>query len=135
MRAYLVFVLMLFVVSCGKTYDVYEPNGMGLVMEKMYDNLVQTRLNIQEGKPVGVFQAEDSLIFSEELTDKNINREKFNAFAQILIGNELKLYDAAELDKVKQHNQVVQSCLNCHHSIGCTGPIPKIEKLSIETGE
>lgn len=123
----------IFLFSCQKKskYQLDPKSEMAQRMLDMHDDLKQIQEKIKEGKDLGNYPQKYQDFASLEMTQENMRKDGFEAYAMALLESEKLLYatDSPEEQK-KAYQQVVNNCLACHQAVACTGPIPKIKKLA-----
>lgn len=133
MRFLLVLGFTLFFSACQEKKSKYfldEKSEMAQLMLDMHTQLDEAQIKIKNGETLGSYPEEFDKIIDAEMTDESMRTESWENFANALIESEKALYNAAPEEQEQAYKNVVNSCLACHTSVGCSGPIPKIKKLS-----
>ena len=133
MRILLVLGFTLFFTACQEKKSKYvleEKSEMAQLMLDMHANLDEVQMKIKNGEALGSYPEEFDKVIDAEMTDESMRSESWENFANALIESEKALYKAAPEAQEQAYKNVVNSCLACHTSVGCSGPIPKIKKLS-----
>lgn len=134
----------LFLCSCGsktekqenskksdKTYVMYKPSEMALLMQEFYAYNETLRQQILEGKPLSAMPEEFKAIHTAEMTDTSGRTDVFDAYAPSYLLMQQDVIDSSNSVNVKQKfNNTINVCLACHKT-ECVGPIPRIKKLLI----
>lgn len=149
LKSILAFVCILLLVSCGDKFqtnltetnketesafnNLYQPSEMALLMEDMYNFYKENKDLVIDKKPLGDVPDYFDEIYTAEFTDGFEHNELFRIYSDVFIKNVKLLHNSNTEDKTQLYNDVVNSCVACHKSdIGCTGPIPRIQKLLIQ---
>ncbi|HUH34262.1 MAG TPA: hypothetical protein VL022_00365 [Moheibacter sp.] len=115
-------------VNTSQFEAVYELSEMALLMEDMYETLKEEREldnNANMAYPVR-FNA----IHTAEMTEDFERNEEFSTWAKVFLSMTEKYYSAKNTEN---YNAMINACIACHQSsVGCFGPIGRIEKLLIQ---
>ncbi|MDG4945446.1 hypothetical protein NMK71_03385 [Weeksellaceae bacterium KMM 9713] len=133
MRILLSLSFILLISSCQEKKSKYvldEKSEMAQLMLYMHASLDEVQLKIKNGENLGDYPEEFDKVIDAEMTDESMRSGSWESFANALIESEKALYNAAPEEQEQAYKNVVNSCLACHTSVGCSGPIPKIKKLS-----
>ena len=133
MRILLSLSFIFLITSCHEKKSKYvldEKSEMAQLMLDMHASLDEVQLKIKNGENLGDYPEEFDKVIDAQMTDESMRSESWESFANALIESEKALYNAAPEEQEKAYKNVVNSCLACHTSVGCSGPIPKIKKLS-----
>lgn len=133
MRILLSLSFIFLITSCHEKKSKYvldEKSEMAQLMLDMHASLDEVQLKIKNGENLGDYPKEFDKVIDAEMTDESMRSESWESFAITLIESEKALYNAAPEEQEQAYKNVVNSCLACHTSVGCSGPIPKIKKLS-----
>ena len=131
MKIILCLFLVLFLVSCEKKnkFAIEEKSEMAQLMLAMHSEMVAVQVKIKAGEDLGKYPEKFDNVVSAPMTDESMREESWESYAQTLIAAEKSLYQAKPEEQQQAYKDVVSSCLACHTSVGCAGPIPKIKKL------
>ncbi|MDG4950526.1 hypothetical protein NLM59_06295 [Weeksellaceae bacterium KMM 9724] len=133
MRILLSLSFILLISSCQEKKSKYvldEKSEMAQLMLDMHASLDEVQLKIKNGENIGDYPEEFDKVIDAEMTDESMRSDSWESFANALIESERALYNAAPEEQEQAYKNVVNSCLACHTNVGCSGPIPKIKKLS-----
>lgn len=133
MRILLSLSFIFLITSCHEKKSKYvldEKSEMAQLMLDMHASLDEVQLKIKNGENLGDYPKEFDKVIDAEMTDESMRSESWESFAITLIESEKALYNAVPEEQEQAYKNVVNSCLACHTSVGCSGPIPKIKKLS-----
>ena len=114
--------------------EIVNPNGdseLALLMRSMFDESMEAKKLIQEGKPVPDFSEQFVAIHTAKETDPNVRTEEFRNLSEFFLRQVAVLENAGPEERVAAHNNMVASCLACHAEY-CPGPMVKIKKLRIK---
>lgn len=115
--------------------NLYEQSEMAVVMVDMYEFLEENRKRILASEPMEELPEFFDKLHTAEMGE-DYNRDAiFKGYSDTFITNVTLLHSSENTDKVKLFNNTVNSCVACHTSgASCMGPIPRINKLLIKTG-
>ncbi|OMP30370.1 hypothetical protein [Mangrovimonas sp. DI 80] len=144
MRRIAILLLLAVFCSCGQQpkeamvetevpvkYDMYVPSEMANLMNEMYNYKAELKQDILSGTMPTEFPNQFLKIHSAELSDFKDRTEAFEAMSKAFIEAEQRLYDSTSTQSLEtRFNATVNLCISCHN-MGCTGPIPRIQKLLI----
>lgn len=145
MRNLSIAILLLAIYSCNSVPEkkplpkvakeelvMYKYSDMALLMEQMFTENENLKAKVEAGEELGVFNEEYLKIHTAELTDPDDRNDTFESFSTALLKNQEAIYSAEDSEKSKiNFNRMVQTCIACHETT-CTGPIPRIKKLTIK---
>lgn len=144
----IVFVLMLilpvlFTTACKQKQETSDeescaplnPNGdseLALLMRKMAKLNEDNAVALREGKELVPYDGSfEKVIYTADRSMK-VEEEFFQGMAKSYITHLNKLYAAGpQDDKAALHNNVVQSCQDCHGQT-CRGPLKRIDKMLVK---
>jgi len=113
-----------------KKFKMYEMSEMAMLMEQMYAQNQQVRLQIINGDSIGKYPEFFNKIYSAKFTSANDNDDFFQENAKKYITTQQLIY--SESEKVKENfNKGVDACITCHQG-KCSGTISRIKKLYIK---
>ncbi|WP_053992163.1 hypothetical protein [Mangrovimonas sp. TPBH4] len=113
-------------------YDMYVPSEMANLMNEMYNYKAELKQGILSGETPSRFPEQILKIHTAELSDFKDRTEAFEAMSKAFIEAEQRLFDSTSTESLKtRFNATVNLCISCHN-MGCTGPIPRIQKLLIK---
>ncbi len=122
--------------SCSTVkISAINPNGdseLALLMRQLHvttDSLKQLIVN-KEGNISNEFIAELERAHQAIPTDPKVKTPEFTAYNDLIIIQAKAVQAATDENKIKEYNQLINSCINCHLRF-CPGPIEKIKKLNI----
>lgn len=111
-----------------KTLIMAETSEMTAVMLQMYSYNESLRGKIMKEDKIPPIPHFFERIFQAELTEGKERHDSFDEDAAHFLKQQQALISSEQ--RKKDFNKMVNSCIACH-SVSCTGPIPKIEKLLI----
>lgn len=113
--------------------DLYELSEMALLMEKMYDDLQNTKALILSNSEMELsFPEEFKKIHTAQMSEGFERNQEFFSFATVYL-EKTEQFFSENSNYVENFNQMVNSCIACHKSdSGCIGPINRISKLLIK---
>lgn len=130
MKNIFLLILSLFILSCSEKknkYAVDEKSEMAQLMVDMHANLLEVQEKIKANEKLEPKIHDE--ILTATFTAEHFDAEGFEGYAKSLIEAEKALYDENQTDKKTAYQNVVNSCVACHSTIACRGPLPKIKKL------
>tara|TARA_B100000678_G_scaffold291254_1_gene307172 strand:- start:962 stop:1450 length:489 start_codon:yes stop_codon:yes gene_type:complete len=122
--------------SGTKELKMYQESELALLMRTMYDNNMELRQEIMEGKIPENFPERFYTIHTATISN-GMSREKgpFEALADQYLNNMKAITRASSPREAKiAYNEMVMSCAGCHQ-IYCPGPLVKIRKMRIPLDE
>lgn len=112
-----------------------NPNGdseLALLMRSMTVYMETIRDSVQKEAPFPDCPTEfEALMVAKETEGMIKDRNHFNAYADQWLSDLNQVCTSTGGNRVKAYERLRSSCLNCHQSY-CQGPIPKIQRLSIQ---
>jgi len=115
----------------AKEMKMYKMSEMATLMEQMYVDNQRLKQRIKNGDTIGKFPNHFLQIHKAVMTDETDNDAFFKTQAALFIKSQELIYQ--DPANAKQHfNTGVDACVRCHEQ-KCSGPIPRIKKLYIET--
>lgn len=113
--------------------EIYELSEMATIMENMYDFLNENRELIIEGRSTLDIPDYFIEIHTAEMTEGFQRDTLLENHTESFLWNINRLENGENSDRIALFNNTITSCIACHKSeVGCTGPIPRIEKLLIK---
>lgn len=146
MMRFIILIGFAFLCSCGQEtkqeaivekevpikYDMYVPSEMANLMNEMYNYKAELKSDILSGTVPTEFPEQFLKIHTAELSDFKDRTEAFEAVSKAFIEAEQRLFDSTATQPLEtRFNTAVNLCISCHN-MGCTGPIPRIQKLLIK---
>lgn len=122
---------MIHLLSC--TEVVQNKSGdseLTLLMREMFDDGMNIKQQILEGKNPEIFDKAERLLSSHSTDPKTALSEDYKLFAQSYLASLEALREADSENINTQYEIVITSCMNCHQKL-CPGPMMKIKKLYI----
>lgn len=119
-----------------KELEMYETSELAALMRKMYEDNLELKKDIMEGKIPESFP-EDFYTIHTAIATKGMvsDTNTFNAMANTYLANMKKITEAETPEKAKiAYNEMIMTCASCHQ-IYCQGPLPKIRKMTIKLDE
>ncbi len=122
--------------SAVKEYDLKQESELSMLMQKMYEDNLELKAQIEEGIipesfPEDFYHIHDAVATKGMLKDRTI----FDGMAKSYMQSMENITKASDTRQAKlAYNQMVQSCASCH-SVYCQGPLPKIHKMRIKLDE
>ena len=111
----------------SKTFEMYTPTELALVMQKMYADQSRIKAAIFKDKSFGEYNSYIEKIKSAKMTEPSDNDSFYQNSADLYISSQKKLF--SETVNIKQNfNNGVSLCIQCHQQ-KCLGPISRIKKL------
>jgi cytochrome c553 len=133
MKIFIALTFILLIISCDNNnsskYVLEEKSQMAQLMLDMHSEMEEIQVKIKKGEDLGQYPSKYDEIVTAEMTDESMRDESWGAYANAVIEAKKNLYEAAPEEKEQAYQDVVNSCIACHTSVGCSGPIPKINKL------
>lgn len=115
-------------VNTSQFETVYELSEMALLMEDMYETLKKERE--LDNSSNTEFPVRFNAIHTAEMTEDFERNEEFSTWAKVFLSMTEKYYSAKNTEN---YNAMINACIACHQSsVGCFGPIGRIEKLLIQ---
>ncbi len=112
-----------------------NPNGdseLALLMRSMTTYMEVIKDSLQKEAPIPECPTEfEALMVAKETEGMIKDRNHFNAYADQWLSDLNQVCTSSGSNRVKAYERLRSSCLNCHQSY-CQGPIPKIQRLSIQ---
>lgn len=134
MRGTLLFLTLVFVISCKKEKKeeliMYQPSEMTELMQSIYEYNKLTKYRIEHDQELLEFPVEFKKIHTAKLTDPKEKDAEFDSLASIFIESQKGAYFLKGDSIKKSYNKSIKACIDCHQT-RCRGPLPKIEKLMI----
>lgn len=119
-----------------KKLEMYETSELAALMRKMYEDNLELKKEIIDGKIPESFP-EDFYAIHTAIATKGMvsDTATFNAMANTYLANMKKITEAETPEKAKiAYNEMIMTCATCHQ-IYCQGPLPKIRKMTIKLDE
>lgn len=112
-----------------------ESSELALLMRKMFDENMAMKQGILNGELPTSFPEEFLAIHSSNATEPEKITEAYHAMADAYLESVKNVVAADQEHSVTAFNNMVTSCINCHKTVACMGPIPKIKQLRIKPDE
>ncbi len=138
MKVLIALVSMIFLLSCSngdkKKFQMYELSPMAQLMETMYSDHESIKSKLQQGdQNIGTFPSNYLDIYTAKFTKESFNTPEFQTFAKAFIAADKALFTASDsVNRINAYNNAINSCINCHETVGCKGPLTRIRKLTIK---
>lgn len=132
MRLLIGFLGIFLILSCTQKKSKFvldEKSEMAQLMLDMHTTLDTLQVKIKNNEDLGDFPENYEHIIDAPMTDESMRDENWETYATALLESQKALYKAQPEEQEEAYKKVISSCLACHTTVGCSGPIPKIEKL------
>lgn len=114
-----------------KSLEMYEASELAALMRKMYEDNLDIRQEILDGKLPKSFPEDFKTIHTAQATDPEEINETFHALADQYLKNIAAIEKAEDPASAKiAYNEMIATCASCHQ-IYCQGPLAKIRKMRI----
>lgn len=119
----------------NRNHQSLNPNGdseLALLMRSMTTYMEVIKDSLQKEAPIPECPTEfGALMVAKETEGMIKDRNHFNAYADQWLSDLNQVCTSSGSQRNKAYERLRSSCLNCHQSY-CQGPIPKIQRLSIQ---
>ncbi len=138
MRIFLISGLFLILFSCQnqdkKKFEMYELSPQAQLMETMYSDHQKIKNELLAGEQkIGTFPDNYLDIYTAKFTKESFNTPEFQTFAQSFIKADEQIYSTTDsLKRIQAYNNAINTCIVCHETVGCFGPLERIRKLKIK---
>ncbi|NVK26919.1 MAG: hypothetical protein HWE14_02680 [Flavobacteriia bacterium] len=111
-----------------------DPSELALLMRKMFDeNMAMKEQIMNGGGAPESFPEEYYNLHTADATEPEKITAVYHAMGDSYLQSMKAVVDAPEGEEVKLFNNMVNTCIACHQSVSCQGPIARIKKLRIPT--
>lgn len=112
-----------------------ERSELALLMRKMFDENMAIKEGIMNGELPESFPEEFLAIHTSNATEPEKITEAYHAMADAYLASVKNVVEADQENSITAFNNMVTTCVNCHKTVACMGPIPKINQLRIKPDE
>lgn len=110
-----------------------NPNGdseLAILMREMTIHAEKNATALREGRELLPYEGQFDSIFNAKRSMK-VDDQFFQGMATAYVGNLKKLYSAPQSERMALHNNVINSCQDCHAQT-CRGPLKRIDRMLVE---
>ena len=110
-----------------------NPNGdseLAVLMREMTQHAEKNAIALREGGELVPYEGQFDSIFKAKRSMK-VEEQFFQGMASAYITNLEKLYSAPVAERIALHNNLVNSCQDCHAET-CRGPLKRIDRMLVE---
>lgn len=115
--------------------SISNPNGdseLALLMRSMTNYMERAKDSLEKGKGIPDCPENfDRLLEAKETEGMIKDRNHFNAYAEQWLSDLEQVCISKGPSQIQAYERLRTSCLNCHQSY-CQGPIPKIQRLTVQ---
>lgn len=111
-------------------FEMYKTSEMVELMRTMLAKNKELREKIIKGEDIGDFNEAYLKIHSAKMTDPSQKDETYPTFAKHFEQMQKEIFLVEKNKQKEQFNNTINACIACHKD-RCTGPIPRIKKLTI----
>lgn len=110
-----------------------NPNGdseLAILMREMTSHAEKNAAALREGRELLPYEGQFDSIFNAKRSMK-VDDQFFEGMATAYLGNLKKLYSSPQSERITLHNNVINSCQDCHAQT-CRGPLKRIDRMLVE---
>lgn len=113
-----------------------NPNGdseLALLMRKMFADVERIKKQVQEGETVTVKIDHEKILSAHATEPEKAASAEFKAWGTAYLKGIEKLTNSSPENAEQNYTSLINSCMSCHKAF-CPGPIKKINKLNLPSG-